>query len=66
MGGGDVPFRLQRVWGQLQTISLHPRSWKTQAKEAVTVAHPGLAVVTGAFGYTGSYVAQRVIDKGVA
>ena len=27
--------------------------------------HPGLAVVTGAFGYTGGYVARRLIDQGV-
>ena len=26
--------------------------------------HPDLAVVTGAFGYTGGYVARRLIDKG--
>ena len=27
--------------------------------------HPDLAVVTGAFGYTGGYVARRLIDEGV-
>ena len=27
--------------------------------------HPDLAVVTGAFGYTGGYVARRLIDQGV-
>ena len=27
--------------------------------------HPDLAVVTGAFGYTGRYVARRLIDRGV-
>ena len=27
--------------------------------------HPDLAVVTGAFGYTGRYVARRLIDQGV-
>ena len=27
--------------------------------------HPDLAVVTGAFGYTGGYVARRLVDRGV-
>ena len=27
--------------------------------------HPNLAIVTGAYGYTGGYVARRLIDKGV-
>ena len=29
------------------------------------MSHPGLAVVTGAFGYTGRYVARRLLDQGV-
>ena len=29
------------------------------------MGHPDLAVVTGAFGYTGGYVARRLIDRGV-
>ena len=29
------------------------------------MGHPDLAVVTGAFGYTGGYVARRLIDQGV-
>ena len=31
----------------------------------MTVGHPDLAVVTGAFGYTGGYVARRLVDDGV-
>ena len=27
--------------------------------------HPDMAVVTGAFGYTGGYVARRLLDQGV-
>ena len=27
--------------------------------------HPDLAVVTGAFGYTGRYVTRRLLDQGV-
>ena len=34
-------------------------------EEAVLVGHPGLAIVTGAFGYTGGYVARRLIGEGV-
>ena len=34
-------------------------------EEAVIVGHPELAIVTGAFGYTGGYVARRLIDGGV-
>ena len=30
------------------------------------MGHPDLAIVTGAFGYTGGYVARRLIDRGVA
>ena len=29
------------------------------------MGHPDLAVVTGAFGYTGGYVARRLVDEGV-
>ena len=29
------------------------------------MGHPDIAVVTGAFGYTGGYVARRLIDRGV-
>ena len=29
------------------------------------MTHPDLAVVTGAFSYTGSYVARRLLDQGV-
>lgn len=29
------------------------------------MSHPGLAVVTGAFGYTGRYVARCLLDRGV-
>ena len=29
------------------------------------MAHPDSAVVTGAFSYTGGYVARRLIDQGV-
>ena len=29
------------------------------------MSHPDLAVVTGAFGYTGRYVARRLLDQGV-
>ncbi|MDE2861756.1 MAG: NAD(P)H-binding protein [Chloroflexota bacterium] len=29
------------------------------------MGHPDLAVVTGAFGYTGGYIARRLIDRGV-
>ena len=31
----------------------------------MTVGHPDLAVVTGAFGYTGGYVARRLVDAGI-
>lgn len=31
----------------------------------MAVGHPDLAVVTGAFGYTGGYVARRLVDAGV-
>ncbi len=34
-------------------------------EKAVIVGHPELAIVTGAFGYTGGYVAWRLIDEGV-
>ena len=34
-------------------------------KELNTLSHPDQAVVTGAFGYTGRYVAQRQLDEGV-
>ncbi len=34
-------------------------------KEPDTMTHPDLAVVTGAFGYTGKYVARRLLDQGV-
>ena len=34
--------------------------------EPDAVTHPQLAVVTGAFGYTGRYVARRVLDMGVS
>ena len=34
-------------------------------EEADTVGHPDVAVVTGAFGYTGGYVARRLVDEGV-
>ena len=30
------------------------------------MSEPGLAVVTGAFGYTGRYIAQRLLDEGEA
>ena len=29
------------------------------------MGHPDLAVVTGAFGYTGGYVARRLLDQGI-
>ena len=29
------------------------------------MSHPDLAVVTGAFGYTGRHVARRLLDQGV-
>ena len=31
----------------------------------MALSHPDLAVVTGAFGYTGRYVAQHLLDQGV-
>ena len=34
-------------------------------EEFNALKHPELAVVTGAFGYTGGYVARRLIDQGV-
>ena len=33
--------------------------------ESNTMPHPDLAVVTGAFSYTGGYVARRLLDQGV-
>ena len=34
-------------------------------EEGAAVGHPELAIVTGAFGYTGGYLARRLIDHGV-
>ena len=37
----------------------------TFKEELNALKHPELAVVTGAFGYTGGYVARRLIDQGI-
>ena len=34
-------------------------------KEDIQLGEPGFSVVTGAFGYTGKYIAQRLLDDGV-
>ena len=35
-------------------------------QEALALSHPNLAIVTGAFSYTGRYVARRLLDEGVS
>ena len=30
-----------------------------------TIPHPGTAIVTGAFSYTGRYITRRLLDEGV-
>ena len=32
----------------------------------MALSHPNLAIVTGAFSYTGRYVARRLLDEGVS
>ena len=34
-------------------------------KESFALPHPDMAIVTGAFSYTGRYVARRLLDEGV-
>ena len=38
----------------------------TGGKESNELPHPEHAVVTGAFSYTGRYVARRLLDQGIA
>ena len=45
-------------------VILSPTS-STSDEEFNVLKHPERAVVTGAFGYTGGYVARRLIDQGV-
>ena len=35
-------------------------------KEIIALSHPETAIVTGAFSYTGRYVARRLLDEGVS
>ena len=34
-------------------------------EESLALSHPNTAIVTGAFSYTGRYVARRLLDEGV-
>ena len=36
------------------------------SRECSALSHPETAIVTGAFSYTGRYVAQRLLDQGVS
>ena len=38
---------------------------KRFGKESSALSHPDIAVVTGAFSYTGRYVAKRLLEDGV-
>ena len=35
-------------------------------EESLALSHPDTAIVTGAFSYTGRYVARRLLDEGVS
>ena len=35
-------------------------------EESLALTHPNTAIVTGAFSYTGRYVARRLLDEGVS
>ena len=46
-------------------LRLRPINPKRFGKESSALSHPDIAVVTGAFSYTGRYVAHRLIEGGV-
>ena len=61
--------RLRRKLGEdadsPRYIFPEPRRSPASMSEPQGMAEPGLAAVTGAFSYTGGYVARRLLDRGL-
>ena len=60
-GGGS-----QEIHGTAtSTAAAQPNAGQNRKVGFSTVQHPDTAMVTGAFSYTGRYVARRLLDEGV-
>ena len=68
--GGNCDGNGWQLPGNSQNRHLHGRGaakrQSERSKGFSTVQHPDTAVVTGAFSYTGRYVARRLLDEGAS